>query len=172
MDIKIRPCRGDFFLKINKRACTSIRHSNWVNNALALKTILKFLFLPIPPSGRHEIHCQMFERLFVVEHYSRNILVKWASFYSIIIKIFRFIRNFVKVGRELLVQVNLFQKASFLHQVTHNMTRDCSLNSPKKFRTCCVQKLVFVLTFKTIFVHNLSELVFFREFNEQSLVLF
>ena len=78
----------------------------------------------------------------------------------------------MKVGRELLVQVNLFQKASFLHQVTHNMTRDCSLNSPKKFRTCCVQKLVFVLTFKTIFVHNLSELVFFREFNEQSLVLF
>ena len=29
------------------------------------------------------------------------------------------------------VQVNLFQKPSFLHQLTHNMTRDCSLNSPK-----------------------------------------
>ena len=24
---KIRPCRGDFFLKINKRACTSIRYT-------------------------------------------------------------------------------------------------------------------------------------------------
>ena len=27
------------------------------------------------------------------------------------------------------MQVNLFQKPSFLHQLTHNMTRDCSLNS-------------------------------------------
>ena len=27
--------------------------------------------------------------------------------------------------------VNLFQKPSFLHQLTHNMTRDCSLNSLK-----------------------------------------
>ena len=24
---KIRPCRGEFFLKINKRACTSIRYT-------------------------------------------------------------------------------------------------------------------------------------------------
>ena len=24
---QIRPCRGDFLLKINKRACTSIRHT-------------------------------------------------------------------------------------------------------------------------------------------------
>ena len=30
-----------------------------------------------------------------------------------------------------LLQVNLFQKPSFLHQLTHKMTRDCSLNSPK-----------------------------------------
>ena len=29
------------------------------------------------------------------------------------------------------VQVNLFQKSSFLHQLTHNMTRDCSLNFKK-----------------------------------------
>ena len=29
------------------------------------------------------------------------------------------------------LQVNLFQKISFLNQLTHNMTRDCSLNSPK-----------------------------------------
>ena len=32
------------------------------------------------------------------------------------------------------VQVNLFQKPSFLHQLTHNMTWDCWLNSPKN--TC------------------------------------
>ena len=30
------------------------------------------------------------------------------------------------------VQVNLFQKPSFLYQLTHNMTRDCSLNYKKK----------------------------------------
>ena len=29
------------------------------------------------------------------------------------------------------VQVNLFQKHSFLHQLTHNMTTDCSLNYQK-----------------------------------------
>ena len=29
------------------------------------------------------------------------------------------------------LQVNLFQKLSFLNQLTQNMTRDCSLNSPK-----------------------------------------
>ena len=27
---KIRPCRGEFFLKINKRACTSIRYTRVV----------------------------------------------------------------------------------------------------------------------------------------------
>jgi len=44
-----------------------------------------------------------------------------------------------------IIQVNLFQKTLILHQLTHNMTRDCSLNSPEKykFRTCCVQKLFF-----------------------------
>ena len=47
------------------------------------------------------------------------------------------------------VQVNLFQKPSFLHQLTHNMTRDCSLNSKKKYKftTCCVQKLFFCFCF-------------------------
>ena len=29
------------------------------------------------------------------------------------------------------LQVNLFRKLSFLNQLTHNVTRDCSLNSPK-----------------------------------------
>ena len=57
------------------------------------------------------------------------------------------------------VRVNIFQKSSFLHQLTHNMTRDCSLNSPKNtslehvvYKNCF---FVFVLTFKTIFVHNM-----------------
>ena len=40
------------------------------------------------------------------------------------------------------IQVNLCEKLSFLNQLTHNMTKDCSFNSPK-FRTCCVQKLCF-----------------------------
>ena len=54
------------------------------------------------------------------------------------------------------VQVNLFQKPSFLHQLTHNMTRDCSLNSPKNTSVEHVVYIncffVFVLIFKTIFV--------------------
>jgi hypothetical protein len=61
------------------------------------------------------------------------------------------------------IQVNLCQKLLFLHQLTHNMTTDCLLNykfnkyvkipSSNLGRTCCVQKLV--LTFRTIFVHNM-----------------
>ena len=60
------------------------------------------------------------------------------------------------------IQVNLCQKLLFLHQLTHNMTTDCSLNykfNTWKFqaqnmgRTCCVQKLF--LTFRTISVHNM-----------------
>ena len=61
-----------------------------------------------------------------------------------------------------LIQVNFCQKLLFLHQLTHNMTTDCSLNykfNTWKFqaqnmgRTCCVQKLI--LTFRTIYVHNM-----------------
>jgi hypothetical protein len=59
------------------------------------------------------------------------------------------------------LKVNLFQKPSFfLHQLTHNITRDCPLNSPKNtssqhvvYKNCFV--FVSVLTFKTIFVHNM-----------------
>ena len=59
-----------------------------------------------------------------------------------------------------LVQVNLCQKLLFLHQLTHNMTTDCSelqvqymkIPSSNLGRTCCVQKLF--LTFKTILVHR------------------
>ena len=35
------------------------------------------------------------------------------------------------------VQVNLFQKLAFLNQLTHNMTRDCSLNSSKNTCSNC-----------------------------------
>ena len=40
------------------------------------------------------------------------------------------------------LQVNIFQKHLFLHQLTHNMTKDCSLN-------------IFVLRFRTIYVTNM-----------------
>ena len=52
-------------------------------------------------------------------------------------------------------QVNLCQKLLFLHQLTHNMTTDCSLKvqymkipSSNLRRTCCVRQLF--LTFRTI----------------------
>ena len=60
------------------------------------------------------------------------------------------------------VQVNLCQKLLFLHQLTHNMTTDLSIELQVQYmkipssnlgRTCCVQKLF--LTFRTIFVHNM-----------------
>ena len=57
-----------------------------------------------------------------------------------------------------MLQVNLFQKPSFLHQLTHKMTRDCLLNSSKNTSSQHVHKncsFVFVLTFKTIFVHGM-----------------
>ena len=58
------------------------------------------------------------------------------------------------------IQVNLCQKHLFLHQLTHYMTTDCSLNY--KFSTWKLQgqnmlcaHIVFVLTFRTICVHNM-----------------
>ena len=39
----------------------------------------------------------------------------------------REINDFLTQICSLSVQVNLFQKPSFLHQLTHNMARDCSL---------------------------------------------
>ena len=71
-------------------------------------------------------------------------------------KVKKFLEPFV-----LCVQVNLYQKLSYLKQLTHNITRDCSLNSKKntssqlvagvpslkKVHTCCVQKLFFLSLF-------------------------
>jgi hypothetical protein len=74
------------------------------------------------------------------------------------------------------VQVNLFQKPSFLHQLTHNMTRDCSLNSKKN---TSLQHVVYKYCFecqnenkkKQFLYSTCCQLVFFVEFNEQSLVI-
>ena len=61
-----------------------------------------------------------------------------------------------------LIQVKFCQKFLFLHQLTHNMTTDWSLNykfniwkfqAQNMGRTCCVQKLF--LKFRTIYVHNM-----------------
>ena len=38
---------------------------------------------------------------------------------------------------EVYIQVNLCRKLSFLNQLTYNMTRDCSLNSPKNTIVFC-----------------------------------
>ena len=39
--------------------------------------------------------------------------------------------HFMFPGNQIIVQVNLFQKPSFLYQSTHNMMRYCSLNCKK-----------------------------------------
>ena len=65
-----------------------------------------------------------------------------------------------------LLQVNLCQKHLFLDQLTHNMTKDCSLiyqfstwklQAQNIGRTCCVQKLFWMSKQKqkTICVHNM-----------------
>ena len=72
------------------------------------------------------------------------------------------------------IQVNLFQKLSFLNQLTHNKTRHCSLNSSEKYKitTCCVQILFWMSKQKKQFLYTTCcELVFLGEFNEQSLVI-
>ena len=64
----------------------------------------------------------------------------------------------LKGGVEMHVQVKLFQKHLFSHQlITHNTTKDFSwkLQAQNIRRTWCVHKLFFVLTFRTIFVHNM-----------------
>ena len=61
-----------------------------------------------------------------------------------------------------LLQVNLFQKLLFLHQLTHNMMTDCSLNykfNAWKFQAQTrgehVVNRYWFLTFRTIFVYNM-----------------
>ena len=62
-----------------------------------------------------------------------------------------------------MVQVSICQNHLFLHQLTHNMTTDCSLNyeirtlkfqAQNMLRKCCIHKLffVFAFTFRTIYV--------------------
>ena len=57
------------------------------------------------------------------------------------------------------LQVNMCQNLSFLNQLTYNMTRDCSLNSPKNTSS---EHVVYKYCFecqnknkKTNFVHNM-----------------
>ena len=62
-----------------------------------------------------------------------------------------------------MVQVNLFQKHLFLQELTHNMTKYCSfvyqfLHENYLLRSkhvVYINCFVFVLTFKTIYVHNM-----------------
>ena len=59
-----------------------------------------------------------------------------------------------------MLHVNLCKKLLFLHQLTHNMTTDCSWNYSSlhencKRRTCCVHKLFFVLTVTACSAHVL-----------------
>ena len=85
-----------------------------------------------------------------------------------------------------LVQVNLCQNLLFLHQITHNMTKDCSLiyqfstwklQAQNTGRTCCVHKLFWMSKQKqkTICAHNMFWAWNFHvlnwQFNEQSFVI-
>ena len=63
------------------------------------------------------------------------------------------------------LQVNIFQKPSFLHQLIHNMTRDCSLNYKENTSS---EHVVYKYCFecqnknkKQFFYTTCSDLVFF-----------
>ena len=48
----------------------------------------------------------------------------------------------LKINNNCYLEVNLFQKHLFLHQLTHNLAKDCFLIYQfSKLRTCCVHKL-------------------------------
>ena len=58
------------------------------------------------------------------------------------------------VSRQHTVQVNLFQKHLFLHQLTHNMTKDCSLiyQFSKYMKTTSSEHVVYINCFEC---HNM-----------------
>ena len=63
----------------------------------------------------------------------------------------------------LILQVNLYQKLSFLNQLTHNMTRDCSLTYMKNTSS---EHVVYKYCFekkkkKTMFAHNMLQTCIF-----------
>ena len=64
------------------------------------------------------------------------------------------------------IQVNNCQKLLFLHQLSHNMTTDCSVHKNSQLRTCCVHKLFFALPYRTFYVH-----IIFRAWNFHALNL-
>ena len=75
-----------------------------------------------------------------------------------------------------LIQVNLCQKLLFLNQLTHNVTKDCSLNSLKNTSS---EHFVYKYCFecqnknkkKQFLYTTCSVFVFFGEFNKQSIVI-
>ena len=83
----------------------------------------------------------------------------------------------VKKGKQpnykILVTGKSFSEALILASVNPQHDKRLFIEFPEKykFRTCCAQKLLFfVLKFKTMY-KTCSDLVFFGEFNEQSLVI-
>ena len=71
------------------------------------------------------------------------------------------------------LQVNLFQKPSFLHQLTHNMTEIVHW-IPRKIQVhnMLCTKILFLFWHSIQYLYTrCSELVFFGEFNEQCLVI-
>ena len=107
-----------------------------------------------------------------IDNCSGGIGVLWTKSYSNIFFLFQLETKFLPY-----IQVNLCQKLSFMNQLTQNMTRDCSLNYKKNTSSeHVVYKYCFECQNKNKKKHFLyttcSKVVFFGEFNEQSLVIF
>ena len=84
--------------------------------------------------------------------------------------------NLIFLDLTIQLQVNLCRKLSFLNQLIHNMTRDCSLNPQKNTSS---EHVVYKYCFecqnknnKQFLYTTCSELVFLREFNKQSILAY
>ena len=124
-------------------------HPNYMANLLSAMTLLSVI--------TQNYTMQFFNEL---KKTSRSYLIK------VEMEICVWVEWVIKLSSIILIQVDLFQKHLFLHWLTHNMTKYCSLNyqfstwklqAQNALRTCCVHKLffVFLLTFRTIYVHNM-----------------
>ena len=91
----------------------------------------------------HGVQCNGVKYFLLEEH---------SKFWVISISITRNFFSFPKMSVSMSVQVNLFQKHLFLHQLTHNTTTDCSLNYEFSTRKIPVHNMLctkIVLNVKT-----------------------
>ena len=75
-------------------------------------------------------------------------------YYQIILNGFTYL--ICKTVVKTVIQVNLSQKLLFLHQLTHNMTTDCSWNYHEKYKRRTLAESLSALSFFDIFCRKIG----------------